>query len=529
MFERGLWFGILLIGCAARPGGPHPGAQTGTGTPLPSPSPTPSTKETPTPVSSVKPPLPKRVPIPRETLPKVDAPPYTKVTLAKPKRLGWGGVLLPGIPGPDRVVIENRAKRGMLVDAETATTIVEFPTPRDVSAKARAIVLETTEPELVRLSDAKHVKPKLEGVDASIKTRWLVGRGEHDPLVLLLESRDGKKLVGLPTDSSMETFRAHPLPFAANDTTTLSAIASDDTTWHFVTPERRMPMSGGGTPWFLPHGEGCVRAQLGADEKARCIEHEPGASFSGPRWMSDGWLATQEYFAHPTWGEKVAKFSELVGTEPCSTPLTLADPPRALVQCRDANALVAPDAVLGFDGLPDIRITGLLGADPGPIVPLLESGKDTTDVWLDLAGKRVWRTPLLKPIAVAAFAGVGTRALAQNPTTKEVLVLDFDQKRMELLGKIDDCPGEFIELRDGRMSRSPRLLILSCVTPSPPNMVTHGHIWSEIVNLSTRTRHRTRLLPELYFDDGVVVLSTRKRMSAESRAAPGEISSAVVR
>lgn len=529
MMKRGIAFAFAITACTRAPSSPHPTPGSSPESPTFPSRPTPSGSETPSPPTAVvKPPLPKRSPIPRAPLPKSDAPAYTKVTLAKPKRLGWGGVLLPGIAAPDRVVIENRAKRGMLVNAEAATTIVEFATPRDVSAKAGAIVLETTEPELVRLSDTKHVKPKLEGAEDA-KTRWLVGRGLHETLVLLLETRDGKKLVGLPTDSSMETFRAEPLPFTSNDKTALSAIASDDTTWHFVTPERRMPMSGGGTPWFLPHDEACLRAQLGSDRKLRCIEHEPGAFFSGPRWMSDGWTASQDYLAHPSWGEKVAKFSDLLGEQPCSTPLTLANPPRMLVQCGNQNALVAPDAVLGFDGLPNVRITGLLGADPGPIAPLLESGKDTTDTWIDLAGKKVWRTPSLKPLAIAAFAGVGMRALAQNPVTKEVFVLDFVEKRMELLAKIDDCPGEFIELRDGAMSRSPKVLILSCVTPSPPHMVTHGHIWSEIVNVATRTRHRTRLLPEIYFEDGVVVLSTRKRMSAESRSAPGEISSALVR
>jgi hypothetical protein len=524
----GSWLVLIVVACTRAPSSPESHAGTNALEPPRLDAPT-GKSEKPEPASNVKPPLPKRTPIPRSTLERVDEPAFTKMDIAKPKRLGWGGVLLPGIPGPDRVVIENRAKRGMLVDAETGHTIVEFPTPRDVSATAGAIVLETTEPELVRLSDNRQLKPKLEGVDASIKTRWLVGRGEHDPLVLLLEARDGRKLVGLPEDARMDTFRAQALPFAADDKKGLSAIASDDTSWHFVTPDRKMPMSSGGTPWFLPHREGCVRAQLGPDAKLRCIEHEPNVSFSGPRWMSDGWLATQDYFAHPTWGTKVAKFADIVGTEPCSTPLTLANPPRAFVMCRDASALVGPDAVLGLDGLPQVRISGLLGADPGPIVPLLASSDDPTDLWLDLAGKHVWRTPSLKPIAVAAFAGVGMRALAQVPGTKEVLLLDFVDRRMQLVAKLDDCPGELIELRDGAMARSPTLLILSCVTPSPPNRVTHGHIWSEIVNVKTRTRHRTRLLPEVYFEDGVVVLSTRKRMSAESRAAPGEISSAVVR
>jgi hypothetical protein len=447
--------------------------------------------------------------------------------MQKPRRLGNGGVFLPGIPGPARVVIEGRNKRGTLVDAEKGTNIVDFPTPRNVSPEAGVIVLETAEPELVRLKDLQRVKPELEAAPDALKTRWLNSAGGQDTVVMLVEARDGTKYVAIPTNDQFETFRAQALPFEVDPKRNLSVIASDDTTWHFVTPDG--PSSGGGVPWFLPHEAGCIRAQLGRDRKVRCIEHQPGPAFSGPRWMSDGWTVTNDYIAHPSWNGKATPFEGLVGDAPCHAALTIANPPRAYVQCRTTSALVAPDAVLRLDGLPEKRVSGLLGADVGPVVPLLSSSDDGTELWLDMEQKRVWQTPTLYPLAVAAFAGVGRKALAQNRETKEILVLDFDRKQMELLAKIDDCPGEFVELRDGRSSRSPKLLILSCVTPSPPNMVSHGHIWSEIVDLRSRTRHRTKLLPEVYFDDGVVVLSTRKRMSAESRSAPGEISSVVIR
>jgi hypothetical protein len=63
------------------------------------------------------------------------------------------------------------------------------------------------------------------------------------------------------------------------------------------------------------------------------------------------------------------------------------------------------------------------------------------------------------------------------------------------------------------------------MTPMRNGSIVQSLIWSEIVDVDRRIRFRTRLRPEIVFDDGVVVLSSRWVSAAESPTPRGSITS----
>ncbi|MFO0564169.1 MAG: hypothetical protein U0263_00830 [Polyangiaceae bacterium] len=479
--------------------------------------------QAPGPTASSVPRLPAKMSIERVVLSRTKDAAFERKTLPKARKLGTGGLLKPGLTNPDRIVIESLAHDGALLDAENAQAIARFPKPRGVSPEAGVVVIDSNEPELFRLSDLTRVKPELDPPGELAKSRFVAASPRHRQVVLLSEQRDGSARIGVSTDDRYQKLRAVDLPFVSDSSADRALVPSDDASWH-VKASARIE---GGTPHFLPHGSECLRAQVDTRGNVSCIEYSPARLPSGPRWLTGGWVASDDFFSHVSWREKTALFVGVVGQDPCHVPLTWADPPRAYVQCMQGHALFAPDAVLSLDELSPPRISGLLGADAGPIVPLIST--DDSDgparIWLDLRGKRALSSEPLRPLAVAAFAGVPEIALAARPESKEVWVLDFARASMTLAAEIDDCPGELRELRELEKPKRPRYLILACLTRPPPHSVTQHHIWSEVVDLTRRVRYRSSRLPEIVFDDGLVVLSTRTRLSAESRDAPGELSS----
>jgi hypothetical protein len=422
------------------------------------------------------------------------------------------------------VVVESSKGEGKLFEVESGREVARFPKPRSVSPKADVIVLDTPDPELIRISDGKHVRVRLDPSPPNLERQWLTCSARHQNVVLMVETREGEVLVATPEDAKLETFISSPLPFAPDTNARRGVIPSDDRTWHFVSDAHSI---GGGRPWFLGPGEPCLRAQLQDGGTVRCLEY--AGSPRVRRWLSGQWAVVSAFgndsLTHASWAGQVDDIE--VGEGPCWAPLTLASPPRAFIQCKKVSALVAPDGVHRVDGVPPV--TGLTGADAGPVVPLVsneDGAKKTAEQWLDLTEKKIWQTEPLRPIGVAAFAGVGEIALAQGDGTKDVFVLNFRKGSRELLGEIDDCPGQLSELgehQDHEEPRTPRYLVLGCLTPPAPNSVTQYVIWSEVLDIASRIRYRSARLPEVLFDDGWVVLSDRRRLSAESRATMGPL------
>jgi hypothetical protein len=214
------------------------------------------------------------------------------------------------------------------------------------------------------------------------------------------------------------------------------------------------------------------------------------------------------------------------------TRATLASPPRVIVGCYSTPpkaALWTPDALLTFGGFTDTNdIGGLVGADIGPVLPILDAHKGSRDPdaqrasrFVDVVRARQWTTPSMHVLAIAPFAGIGAYALAEEGKG-DVWLLDFEAGSRELVAKIGDCPGVLGELREDRLASRKRL-VLACMTPAPPGMVAHTLVWAEVVDLAARVRWRTTLLPEIVFEDGVVVLSSRRALAAESKSAPGDL------
>ena len=99
------------------------------------------------------------------------------------KRLGRGGVVPPGIPGPDRVAIATTDKKGLFVDARTGNVLATLPAePEYVSPKAGAIVLEGAPPRLLRVYDAKVIAPQIEAKEKT-KSAFLAATPRQDRVV----------------------------------------------------------------------------------------------------------------------------------------------------------------------------------------------------------------------------------------------------------------------------------------------------------------------------------------------------------
>jgi hypothetical protein len=281
-----------------------------------------------------------------------------------------------------------------------------------------------------------------------------------------------------------------------------------------------------------------VRARVGDDGAASCIEHLPVTRdpTALPRWLADGFFSRGDAIGHPSWGSRLLP---LAASPACFARGARARPPRAVVACErrrgaaSASTLWAPGHLYDFSGPDDANdIGGVIGADVGPVLPLPDRARSTFDDrriivsrWLDLEAPRILTAPPMRPLAIAAFAGVHSFALAEELTERSpaVWLLDFEHGTRELVGKVADCPGQLAELHENWAAKRQRFLVLACLTPELKHSVGQALIWAEIVDTERRVRLRTPLLPEVFFPDGLVVLSTRRALAAESKAAPGEL------
>jgi hypothetical protein len=320
------------------------------------------------------------------------------------------------------------------------------------------------------------------------------------------------KLVPLPLDGATEGVNAVLNSFG----------------WHLVA-HQRMPGFGSGTPYPMASGGACVRGRLDDDGTFTCLERAGGrGSMMGTSWLDGGWFTADDWVSHVDWGGRKIT----LGTN-CHERARRASAPRVLVTCHHSPTafLWAPGKIYTFPGPNDANsIGGLAGADSGEVLPVGEgtlggTGPDQELVrrWVDLAGLHVYSTPKLRPLAIAPFAGLSLRALAEEKKGRasDVWLLDFAKGTRRLIANVTDCNGVLGEQR--HLGPNDRYLVLTCLTPMPPHSVSQTLIWSEIVDLDKKVRLRTNLLSEIVFADGLVVLSSRRALAAESKAAPGEI------
>lgn len=462
---------------------------------------------------------------------------WPKKALPAGRHLGRGGVVLPGIPGPDRVAIATTDRRGLFVDARTGKVLAPLPAePEYVSPRAGAVTLAGKPPRVLRAYDATLVTPALETRE-KLKTSWLAATPREDRIVALGETESGAKLAGLVTEDLTKA-ALYETPFGGNTKSFSATLNARE--WQLTAQLGAMPFGEpGGTPYVLEHEEQCLRARIEKDGKPTCIEHTPKPGMGdGAHWLDDGWFSFGASVGHVAWSNRTLSIRPRGDSTMCVRRGSRATPPRIVVTCHGPSreAFVwAPDKVFAFQGPPDANdIGGLVGADIGYVLPVPEVVRPPntdyerpTTKWIDLAGTRLLTSSPMVPLAVASFAGIEPVALGSSTENKvtSVWAIDFDAPARDLVGAIADCPGRLGELREDRAHGRRRYLILACMTPPPAHTVAQNLIWAEILDTEKKVRWRTSLMPELFFPDGVVVLSTRRAMSAESKTAPGELTS----
>jgi hypothetical protein len=349
-------------------------------------------------------------------------------------------------------------------------------------------------------------------------------------VLALAESDRGEKLFGLASDD-LTTFRLEAAPLEPS-LPSYDGI-TNALTWELVASRAPAGLAHG-TPYCLPHEPRCVRARVRDDGSVFCIEHAPLAGMGeGPRWLADGFFAMETSIGHVDWGARTLPIAS-PGASMCYTRGSRIMPPRAVSTCHGSRVatLWAPGRILDFQGPADPNdLGGVIGADVGPVLPIQDeprapdAERPPVTRWLDLEGLRVLVGPKLRPLGIASFAGVDTLSLAEEQVgrTSRVWVVDFSKGTRELAASITDCPGELGELRENHAAPRRPVLVLACMSPAPKHTVAHALLWTELVDTEKRRRFRTPLLPEILYPDGLVVLSTRRALAAESRAAPGEL------
>lgn len=477
--------------------------------------------------------IPPTEPLPVAPLAPRPRAPYAKKALPKVHSLGVGGVVLPAIPSPDRLAVAV-GQKGALLDARTGKVLAKLPTePHYVSPAAGVVTLEGKPPRLVRLSDATLVTPTLDLGGRRVKEAWLAASPAQKRALALAETESGEKLVGLSSDD-LATFHLAPAPFAPSATHYSGIVNALD--WQ-VTASVDKWGGGQGTPYTFAHEPGCVRARVADDGAVTCLEHLPKTSPNEEtRWLSDGYFSFGVSIGHVSWGSDHFPIHPLANGSLCSQRGSRIEPPRSVVSCHGTTdaLLWAPGKLLGFTGPADPNdLGGLIGADAGPVLPIPDGARvsgsgdalRTSTKWLDLVGLRMATTPSMRPLDIASFAGVGSVALAEERVgkTSNVWLLDFAAGALDLVAEITDCPGQLAQLRESRLTGPQRSLVLACMTPEMEHTVSRLLLWAEVVDPSKRIRYRTPLMPEALFDDGLVVLSTRRALAAESTTAQGTL------
>ncbi|MEJ7734893.1 MAG: hypothetical protein WKG00_37610 [Polyangiaceae bacterium] len=466
--------------------------------------------------------VPPRAPMPSAPLTVRGGGDWPRKDLPAPRRIGHGGVTTPGIPDPDRVAIA-RGKGGALLDARTGDVLASLPAPPGyVSARAGVVTLEGKPNRLLRLRDAQVITPVLDAGGKQLETSWLAASPQRPLALALAVTKDGEKLFAL-AGADLGTFRLAPAPLGMSLTRYHGVL---DTFGAFHLAANQSLGAGSGTPFPMEHDADCVCAAVDDEGAVRCLEYLPARSIDRVRWMDGGWFVGGSFVSHVAWGGRRIEVAPLLGGRHCAARSTRDQPPRALFTCFDTRTagVWTPEAMATFPAPTDPNVAGgLVAAESGPIIPVFDSsgaGPRPASRFVDLRTPRHWTTNPLTPLFIAPFAGIGRYALAEAPAAsgREVVLVDFDAGTRETIARIGDCPGGLGELgRDA--GAGDRWLVLACMTPEPPHTAARSVVWTEIVDLERRTRWRTPLLPEAFFPDGLLVLSARRALAAETKAA----------
>jgi hypothetical protein len=473
--------------------------------------------------------VPKPEPMPTVKMVDKSTEPMAKHDLPTPKKISHGGLVLPGVPSPDRIVVETDGNKGVYVDVRSGSVLAKLPAaPGHVSPSAGAVSLEGT-PRLLRLSDAQIVTPRIESEGRPLEETWFVVAPMRRGVLALAHTHDKVNFVGV-VSQDLSTVRMVATPLDRS-----TAGATTNAFGGFPVKVQNSFGMDSSTPYTWPHQDRCVSFFVDDNGQTMCREFTPQSSYSPDtlRWMDNGWFSGSSWVSNLAWGENRIAVSQLLGGDSCFARGTRDSPPRVVFTCANGpvGAVWSPGKLLTFPSPKDHNdVGGLIGADSGEVMPIPDVSLDAehtrvdTSHFINMAEGRLITTPKVVPLGIASFAGVGRKSMVEQHQDKltDVWLMDFDSATRELVEHVTDCPGEMGELVD-EDGKPHRWLTLACLTHPPPHMVSQRLIWAEIIDTETHLRYRTTLMPEVIFDDGVVVLSARRSLSAETKATPGDI------
>jgi hypothetical protein len=231
-----------------------------------------------------------------------DGGPFAQRSLARVRPIADGVVVQPGIPRPDRIVVDTGHQTGIIVEARSGEVLARLPAkPANVAPRAGVVTLLGNPPRLLRLRDARVLTPKLDAGAHTVAAPAVVASSHYDFPVAYGVSTTGEKLVGVATDVDVEHFILRPTPLARS-LPKMSAIANAFGQWELMTP---VGLERSGTPYPQAHDGTCVRIRVDRRGVVTCLEYLPwttSSDGSDARWMDDGWYATSTYVAHESWG-----------------------------------------------------------------------------------------------------------------------------------------------------------------------------------------------------------------------------------
>lgn len=499
------------------------------------PTPEPVVVDASAPVDAGPTPSPLATPMPTRPLEPKTAT-WTMKNLPMPKRVGSGGVLLPGFANPNRVVVGTLDKKGALLDVRSGKVLAKLPAqPEWSSALAGAVVLRDDKakaPQVLRVADGSVVSPKIDAGGQTIEKVWLATARERRTVVALAQTKDGAKLAGI-LDKSLASVKLVPSLLDAK-TKGFAAGVNGAEGFHLV----HGTSLGHGVPHSFPsHGPTCVSARLAEDGTVTCLDYTAasGIGLSNIEWLDGGFFSSSTGIGNVAWGDRITTFDSALGAKGCGPRATQSSPPRVLVTCDGPRrqpgkgAVWSPEGFVAFDNVVEPNdIGGLVGADSRRVLPVFDDHlkaddkkPERTTRWIDMHERKAWTSPPLHPVALAPFAGLGARFVVEDKPG-EVAIVDVDAGTREIVGETK-CPGEIIELRDPGTVENTRFLVIGCSTGQPKHVAGTLLLWAEILDRDTKTRLRTVLMPEVVFADGYALLSSRRLMLAETRNMPSEL------